>query len=540
MTLIDVRELEEFGFVFGDPRPHFFRYLEKTGSNMVSCLPPSKKYTVTSPFVLKCGENGKRSFRAPKNLEKIKKVIEKTDKPIVLIPILLVNKLVCKSKNRSRHMCIYVLNKVRNTIERVDIKRYHLVEFNLKLVYARFEQVLQHLGYDEDTAPTLVNEIDINMTFQKKHGFDRADKAYPPFLLSYLKTMNDNPTLPQNKLVTLVNKMSSKQVKSTWDTYVQFRKEHDSNPCPQPDMVRNQEIGRCMTPQSKTYMSLLKNKPPKPCKANQVYSNILDKCVLPKKNIDIDILAASVMSTKYNPSQQLTHTDGTALINAQIILFLAHKYQYAKFILPAMDSYKHLEKKEFKVRWAVTKEGASLHLPEGYWDMFKQHILDPSCRFIISILSLTVWDGSSHANCLIYDKSTNEFERFDPLTVNIHQRYRVDDLDKELKEVIASKATDIFSKPPKYYEPLKYCPKSRVFQSMEVSEIPGVDLKGNCAVWNWWYINVRIANPSVTRKDIIDIASKKLEKMGGLYKFIKSYQKYVVNSAKALYKAPKA
>jgi hypothetical protein len=430
-------------------------------------------------------------------------------------------------------MCVFIINKLQNTIERADIKRYHLKEYNIKLVYSKLGVLLESFGYDDETKPKLLSEVDINVSFQKKNGFERADRGYPAFLLTYLNTLNEHPELSQNKIVSLVNKIPIKRVQEIWKSYVNFRKQNESRdkPCPE-TMMRNQENGRCMATLSKKYVTLLKDKPPKPCKENQIYSTILEKCVLPKRNIDVDVLADIILATKYNPNQQIKHIDSKAIFSAQIMTFLMSKYQYAKFILPSDISFKDIEKKDMKIIWDIEKNGPVLKFPQNFWTMFNQHMHDPSCRFIIAMISLKHHSEGAHANSLIYDKATNEFERFDPLGNGIIERFKVADLDSQLKAAIASKTPEVFSKPAKYYEPLKYCPKSRIFQSMEVSEIPGIDLRGNCAVWNWWYINVRIANPSVKRKDIVDIASKKLEKMGGLYKFIKSYQKYMLSMAK--------
>lgn len=83
---------------------------------------------------------------------------------------------------------------------------------------------------------------------------------------------------------------------------------------------------------------------------------------------------------------------------------------------------------------------------------------------------------------------------------------------------------------PTYFQPDDYCPLIPIFQSKELDEIPGRDVRGNCAVWRLWYVNVRLANPYLERKELIELAVAKLKNMGNLYKFIKSYQKYIAGS----------
>jgi hypothetical protein len=48
-----------------------------------------------------------------------------------------------------------------------------------------------------------------------------------------------------------------------------------------------------------------------------------------------------------------------------------------------------------------------------------------------------------------------------------------------------------------------------------------------------------LANPRLKRKDLILLAAKKLENTGSLYKFIKSYQIYVLKSISTMQKAEK-
>ena len=547
--IINVKELEEFQFIFGDPRPTFARYLE-TFSNMiltVSAKPASikeKKSKKTSrdikdtcTFRCKLQEGStkmERYFKEPKNIEAIKDLIQTSSLPLIVIPLLIVNKLQCASKNRARHMCLFVINKFQNTIERIDIKRYHLKEFNIKRIYVHLDKLLSFIGYTEDTKPKLLNEVDISMAFQKKHAFENPADGYPVYVLAYLTLLNKHPDLSQNKVLSLVHKLNKKQLIEIWNSYVQFSKsfeEFDKKKC-EDGKVRNQENGRCMAPLSKSFLSLVKDKPPKPCKAKEVYSEIRGKCVPPNKNIDIDILMNEITSIKYNPNKILTHLDSAATTVIKIIHFLMSKYSYAKFILPENENIKYIQKKDFKLVWTINKNDAKLTFPPNYWDMFKKHLYDPTCRFIITLVNLAKVSDAAHANCLIYDKTTNEIERFDPLGVNISGSYKLEQLDEQIKKSFLEKTPEIFSKQIRYYEPLKYCPKSRILQSMEMSDIPGVDLRGNCAVWNWWYIHIRLANPSVKRKDIIDIASKKVEKVGGLYKFIKSYQTYMLNVIK--------
>ena len=74
----------------------------------------------------------------------------------------------------------------------------------------------------------------------------------------------------------------------------------------------------------------------------------------------------------------------------------------------------------------------------------------------------------------------------------------------------------------------------------EINDIPGKDVRGNCAVWRIWYVHTRLANPHINRKDLILMASRKLENIGSFYKFIKSYQLYLLSAMKNKKQSKKA
>jgi hypothetical protein len=171
-------------------------------------------------------------------------------------------------------------------------------------------------------------------------------------------------------------------------------------------------------------------------------------------------------------------------------------------------------------------------VPPTFWGLWKEAMLNPNIKIIIAFVLISSYNKGQesvyHANALIYDKVTNELERFDGLADSASLSFNLKKFDKVIVEEFNNQVPEIFQKPVKYFTPANYCPKFPVFQRLEYLEIPGMDTSGNCAVWRFWYINVKLANPHLKRKELVLLAMKKLKNVGNIYKFVKGYQAYLL------------
>lgn len=128
-------------------------------------------------------------------------------------------------------------------------------------------------------------------------------------------------------------------------------------------------------------------------------------------------------------------------------------------------------------------------------DMFKNN-----ARFIIIYLSLL--DPkifNKHANVLIYDKKTNEVERFDPYGLNLSIPFNYTELDKRLIQYFSKIDSNI-----KYISPKDYLSEVSLQRlDTEENQIFIGDPNGFCVSWCIWYTNLRINNPNINRSKII-------------------------------------
>jgi hypothetical protein len=254
--------------------------------------------------------------------------------------------------------------------------------------------------------------------------------------------------------------------------------------------------------------------------------------------VDVNILLDEILAVemKKGKKTEIVHLDSDASIVLGVINFLMRKYPHAVILgPPTKKSIKDVRKSDFRLSWTFREKSGKFELKmhSHLWKKWSVAMSKPEIRFIICFIHLGSTDGGSHANALIYDKHTNELERFDGLGRDLAFAYNWQEMDKEIEALFAQK-TDIFPKPVTYFTPLDYCPKMPIFQSKEIDEIPGEDLRGNCAVWRMWYIDVRLANPHLNRKELVELAAKKITNSGSLYRFIKGYQRYVLDSSRSM------
>ena len=522
--MINVNELEEFQYMFGDPRLQFHDYL--------LTLPNMTCYTKTKErqFVCLCNKEQKRVLEPPSEraLKDLETNISQGTNPITVVPVLLRGKFQCKFKDKGRHSNVILYNRKTHEVERIDIKRYHIDGYKIKLFIDRLETVfMEKIVSVQDPNPnlTLVIDIDVPLAFMQKHGYDKARDAYPIFTLAYVNMRSKFPNLASQNVIAKVIKLSEKQLETIWTTYKSFKAFAKKPKCNE-GFIENPESGRCLRPLSPSFQKLLIEKPVKDCKGGRVYSTLLEKCVPANKNHDVDILMSQILPHSKNVnSTQLIHVDKKQL---EFMTFIMKQFPHAYFIYPRGTQAKKLD---FTIRWKYSedKKEFQLTMPNDYWSMWEHPLTTPSVRFIIAYITLISNLGGVHANVYIYDKNTNEMERFDSLGRSISDTYHIESFDEVMKPILERQVGKLFTKPVKYLTPMEFCPNFRIFQTKETDDIPGKDRRGNCAVWRAWYIHMRLSNPHLKRKELVLLAVKKLQSTGSPYKFIKAYHAYIMN-----------
>lgn len=262
---------------------------------------------------------------------------------------------------------------------------------------------------------------------------------------------------------------------------------------------------------------------------------------------------------------------GSAYFNVIVMYFLSHKHADACVIL-ADDTYKpdfsiipsiidkgnhdhddscvllpsninHIpdEQTEVSLRWIERKKGKgyiSVPKPEKkFWNNFKKC---KSKRFVVLPFGYNCID-SGHANWLLYDKETCSLERFEPYgKLNDKKCLNPPNLDSEIEKLFKENLGDSFIK--NYYHPLSFSP-ARNLQTIQEAEKEKLEIVGFCSVWSCFWIDLRLSNPDIDRKKLLDMTIKELKKLKrkeniSFTQFIRNYSGIIVdvsNEIKKMY-----
>lgn len=528
---IHVNELEEFRVTTGDPRPVLLRYILNL-PNFTHAFPnrgkkPLTQLTDKNSLIFNCNQD---TFKRQLPLPSLKRFKKHPQSPLVVIPVLLRSAGKCKTEDASRHMNLLIFNTNTHELERIDMKKYHLDGFGLKIFVVRSSEVLwpvlKTIYNVEDI--NIVPDLDPQFAFVQTVGTEDIRGAYPAYIIAYLHTRSQFPTLTADEIQVKVHKMSKAKVAQLWKAYVEFNetvsKEYPA--CPDASFVKNHATNRCVKVGSKAFAKHLVNPPPLACPGDKIFDHFFRRCTTKEKLFDVDIIYDEVAGADVSRKNELKRIGGALTFKAA--MFVMAKYPYAYLIYNRRDSKSTSSSMIVWKQHDESLDSFQLTYPEGFWEDWTKAMYDPSVRFIVALVNIKAQRSDGHANVIIYDKTTNEIERFDP-----HGRWEIERFNHAAMD--ATLKQDFEAKLPaklKYLTPKSFCPATAIFQAKEVNMIAGEDLRGNCAVWRLWYINLRLANPDVPRKKLIVIAQKKLEEKGNLYKFIKAYTLYILENIK--------
>lgn len=197
---------------------------------------------------------------------------------------------------------------------------------------------------------------------------------------------------------------------------------------------------------------------------------------------------------------------------------LVAKYRDQGFQINTLNEFTN-----FEVVWM----NKSINLPSHFDQTVISKYNDPKVRFIIIPIGIHMERGN-HANVLLYDKTKNEIERFEPNGSNPPYQFNYNDrmLDYLLKSKLEGLIPDI-----KYFAPSDYLPKIG-FQYLDAYERNRGrigDPPGFCAVWNVWYVEQRVSNPRVTRDKLVKRIIGKMKRQTISFKnMIRNYSENIV------------
>lgn len=214
-----------------------------------------------------------------------------------------------------------------------------------------------------------------------------------------------------------------------------------------------------------------------------------------------------------------------------------HEHNESCVLLPKSLNHIPSEQTDVSLRWIETNKKGYISVPKPEKDFWKKFTKCSQRRFVILPFGFTC-KTSGHANWLLYDKKTKSLERFetfgevddDPSCLNPKG------LDNKIRKLFEDNLGKDYIK--NYYKPSDYLP-NRGFQAIQEdeNEMHRDDPVGFCSLWSAWYIDLRVSNPNVDRKQLVKIAMKKLKTMPiSFTQFIRNYAEFIVQVSQEIEK----
>ena len=184
------------------------------------------------------------------------------------------------------------------------------------------------------------------------------------------------------------------------------------------------------------------------------------------------------------------------------------------------------------LNWTCRNGERKLYMPKNLIKNFYKCKKRKEVNFIFMVLTLihpkqcNKRSYGAHANVLIYDKTTNKIERFEPhgCSVELDVWFEAKEFDKQF-EHIAKKYFDAGYVPPSICCP--YIGPQTIQESERIMKVN--DPGGFCAAWTLFVMDLRLRNPKKELKELQLLAVKKLYKSPKkLTNFIRNFAQYVV------------
>lgn len=525
--------LDKFKYSFGDRTLGMLKYMLslKNVTSYVDDVETLKPNMLIRYHCMKDAENPKKRTRVlqmprTKISAQMDAMLQDPAQPIVVLPVMLIH--LCRSQKR--HMNYFLYNKKTHEIDRIDIKKYHVHPFKITLFTKSFISDLLPKIIEIDPKVVKTDDIEVSLAFMKRFPSRTAQSLYPVYMAVYLHLRSKYPAYKATTIQSKIAKLSNGEIATIWKAYEAYATDDDTQ-CDD-SFVFNTETLRCNQRGTRAFANVLIDKPAKTCKHDKVYDVFTKRCTnIAKLKENTDIMLDGIM--KYDIRAGFKFKSLGSVSNViKSCMFVMSKHSNGHLILPS-DIGKSHEKKEVCMIWGWNESTNDFHfsIPSYYWTSWDKGMLDGKVRFIISLVSLTSSLGGHHANLLLYDKQTNEIERFDGQGQELHKSYNPDGLDKQFKALFEAQKGIHLPEKFKYYTPLDFCPKMGFFQSKESGQTRYFkDARGNCAVWRLWYMDIRLKNPDLSRKDVVNISLKKISNFGSFRRFIKLYQAYIQDS----------
>ena len=149
-----------------------------------------------------------------------------------------------------------------------------------------------------------------------------------------------------------------------------------------------------------------------------------------------------------------------------------------------------------------------LFVPTTFYAFLNDFLNDNTKEYLVIPIGIQLSNGS-HSNILLYIKSSNSLERFEPYGKDYPTNFNYNDinLDNHIKKLFLNNENYNNNDNFIYYNPYSYEPKIglQILDSIEFTTEKYIgDPDGFCSAWCIWYIYMRIKYINIERNNIIN------------------------------------
>lgn len=191
--------------------------------------------------------------------------------------------------------------------------------------------------------------------------------------------------------------------------------------------------------------------------------------------------------------------------NKNVLSPIDKNFKYNKNLIKLYKSFGFIinEDTEF-LNFEIVWTNKILVFPENFENNMQKifkHAQNNNIQFIIILLGIEI-SQNYHTNIVIIDMFSETIERFEPNGGYFPNKF---DYDAELlDDLLISKFNTIYLLD--YVKPSKYLPRIGFQQFDNINKNTTIgDPDGFCVVWSLYYANMRVINPSLSRKQITNI-----------------------------------
>lgn len=220
----------------------------------------------------------------------------------------------------------------------------------------------------------------------------------------------------------------------------------------------------------------------------------MNKLIIPNYNVslfpEIDIYKSPSKKTLYK---------GSPYYSLVSLIYIKNKFPNSCVILP--NNYNNVDEHEdISIRY--NEKQKKLSVPKNFWKFFNKC---KNKRFTVFLFGYTCKD-SGHANIMLYDNINKTLERFEPYG-NIYdildskqKKCFNPDIDKIIFEFFDN--NEVITE---YFPPSTFIPNNGIQKLQEDEDkMTDYDPEGFCTMWSLFYCDLRLSNPDVDRKVLLD------------------------------------